>query len=543
MGRCFGLVLCLSLLCVSVSSLSVSADDPMTVRVGIYENSPKIFTDEEGNPSGFWPDIIEYIGSEEGWQVEYVHGTWTECLSRLENNEIDMMPDVAYTEERSALYAFSNETVYVSWSRVYARKGVDIGSILDLEGKNVAVLRGSVNVEGPEGIKKLVSAFHVSCTFIETDSYDSVLELTDSGDADAGVVSKDFGYLHEGRFDLVRTAILFQPSSLYFAFPRDSGLTPYLGERVDHHVKELKGDEDSVYYQSLEHWLGVKPVGEDVVVVPRWMIWTLIGVVLLVFLLAAGGFVLMSQVKARTRQLKVETTERKKYEEMDKLKSDLLSMVSHELRTPLATIKGYSAMLVDYDDRLGNDEKIESLMSIDKATDRLVKLVDQLLDMSRMDAGLLKLEKDLVDPAMLIEQTLSEAKLRTPDYHLEADMAAGLPLVRMDGNRIRQVLDNLIDNAIKHAPDGKVMTVSARCHERDLVFSVTDHGPGIPEHELETIFDRMYRIEQRPGPPVPGLGLGLSICKGLVEAHGGRIWAESILGQGSRFLFTIPLRA
>lgn len=543
MKRCYILLLCLSLPCALVSSVAVSADDSITVRVGVYENNPKIFTDEEGNASGFWGDILEYIASNEGWQVEYMPGTWDECLSRLENNEIDIMPDVAYTEERSTLYDFSNETVYVSWSRVYARRGVDIESILDLEGRNVAVLQGSVNVEGPDGIKKLVSAFNVDCTFIEANSYTSVFELIDSGEADAAVVSKDFGYLHEADFDVVETAIIFQPSSLYFAFTRDSSLTPYLIERVDYHVNELKGDQGSVYYEALENWLGVKPAGENVVAIPRWIIWMLIGVILLVFLFAAGGFVLRSQVRARTKELKVEATERKKYEEMDKLKSDLLSMVSHELRTPLATIKGYSAMLVDYDDRLGNDEKIESLMSIDKATDRLVSLVDQLLDMSRMDAGLLKLEKDLVDPAMLIEQTLAEARLRVPDYRLEADVPAGLPLVRMDGNRIRQVLDNLIDNAIKHAANGKGVIVSARCHEADLVLSVTDHGPGIPKHELEAIFDRMYRIEQRPKAAVPGLGLGLSICKGLVKAHGGRIWAESKLGQGSQFIFTIPLGA
>lgn len=543
MKRCYILLLCLSLPCALVSSVAVSADDSITVRVGVYENNPKIFTDEEGNASGFWGDILEYIASNEGWQVEYMPGTWDECLSRLENNEIDIMPDVAYTEERSRLYDFSNETVYVSWSRVYARRGVDVESILDLEGRNVAVLQGSVNVEGPDGIKKLVSAFNVDCTFIEANSYSSVFELIDSGEADAAVVSKDFGYLHEADFDVVETAIIFQPSSLYFAFTRDSSLTPYLIERVDYHVNELKGDQGSVYYEALENWLGVKPAGENVVAIPRWIIWMLIGVILLVFLFAAGGFVLRSQVRARTKELKVEATERKKYEEMDKLKSDLLSMVSHELRTPLATIKGYSAMLVDYDDRLGYDEKIESLMSIDKATDRLVSLVDQLLDMSRMDAGLLKLEKNLVDPAMLIEQTLAEARLRVPDYRLEADVPAGLPLVRMDGNRIRQVLDNLIDNAIKHAANGKGVIVSARCHEADLVLSVTDHGPGIPKHELEAIFDRMYRIEQRPKAAVPGLGLGLSICKGLVKAHGGRIWAESKLGQGSQFIFTIPLGA
>jgi signal transduction histidine kinase len=543
MQRNLILLFCLSLLCVSFFSLAVSADDSaahITVKVGLYENSPKIFTDDEGHASGFWPPIIEYIASEEGWEIEYVHGTWTECLTRLENGEIDMMPDVAYTEERAALYAFSNETVYVSWSRVYARKGVDIQSILDLEGKNVAVLKGSVNVEGPEGIKKLVSAFHVNCAFIELDSYTKVFETMDSGEADAGVVSKDFGHLHGADFDVVATAILFQPASLYFAFSKDSSLTPYLIERVDYRVKELKENTGSIYYQSLERWLGITPAGKTVI--PDWVRWTLLGVVVVAFAFAVMSFFQRSQVKSKSKKLIVETAERKKYEELNKLKSDLLSMVSHELRTPLATIKGYATMLVNYDGKLANDEKIQSLLSIEKATNRLTGLVDELLDMSRMDAGLLKLETAPADPTAVIQQAVAEARLRAPDYGFQADVPAeGLPLVRMDVTRIRQVLDNLLDNAIKYAANGKRVAVSARQHDGDIVFSVTDHGPGIPEHELERIFERMYRIEPQPGSSVKGLGLGLPICKALVEAHGGRIWAESQLGEGSRFVFTLPL--
>ena len=543
MKRYLGLLLCFFLLYVSFFSLAVSADDSVssiTVKVGLYENSPKIFTDEEGKASGFWPPIVEYIASKEGWAIEYVHGTWTECLARLENNEIDMMPDVAYTEERATLYAFSTETVYVSWSRVYARKGVDIQSILDLEGRNVAVLKGSVNVEGPEGIKRLVSAFHVSCTFIELDSYDKVFETVDSGDADAGVVSKDFGNLHESDFDVVRTAILFQPASLYFAFPKNSSVTPYLIQRVDYRVKELKEDTDSIYYQALERWLGIIPAGKTVI--PTWVRWALLGVVVVAFAFAVMSFFQRSRVKSKSKELMAETAERRKFEELNKLKSDLLSMVSHELRTPLATIKGYATMLMDYDKRLTNDEKTQSLVSIEKATNRLNRLVDELLDMSGIDAGLLKLETEMADPAMVIGQAVAEARVRAPDYAFDVDVPAeGLPPVRMDIARIRQVLDNLLDNATKYAANGKKVAVSARQHDGDVLFTVTDHGPGIPEQELERIFDRMYRVEQQSGPSAKGLGLGLPICKALVEAHGGRIWAESQLGEGSRFVFTLPL--
>ncbi len=228
------------------------------------------------------------------------------------------------------------------------------------------------------------------------------------------------------------------------------------------------------------------------------------------------------------------------YEELNKLKTDLLSTVSHELRTPLASIKGYATMLVDYDERLDNEEKKQSLISIDQATDHLMKLVDQLLDMSRMDAGLLRLDKNDTDISRLIHKALAEARLRSPEHIFVGRLPAALPPLPIDTNRIRQVLDNLIDNATKYSAPGTKITVSASSRAREIAVCVTDHGPGIPADELDKVFDRLYRIEQRLRPTAGGLGLGLSICKGLVEAHGGRIWAESRKDKGSRFCFVLP---
>ena len=296
----FMLLLCLSLLCTFVFGIVIAANDSTVVRVGIYENSPKIFTDEKGNASGFWPDIIEYIASQEGWKIEYIHGTWDQCLQRLENNEIDMMPDVAYTEERDIPYDFSKEPVYTSWSMVYTKKRTDISTIPDLEGKNIAVLKGSVNFEGPDGIKALVSSFDIHCTFIEMDSYLKVFELVANGKADGGVVSKDFGHLHGNDFNLKETTIIFQPATLYFAFPTDSSLKPYLIDRIDYHVRQMKEDGHSIYYQSLEKWLGVTRTAKHVT--PEWLKWLFIGIGGLALLLVGGNFILRSRVRSKTKE-------------------------------------------------------------------------------------------------------------------------------------------------------------------------------------------------------------------------------------------------
>ncbi len=312
MKRLFIMFLCLLMLYASCICIAVSANDSITVKVGVYENQPKIFTDDKGNVSGFWPDILKYIATEEGWKIEYVHGSWTECLEMLEKNEIDIMPDVAYSEVRDKTYDFSNETVYASWSRVYVQKGSDIQSIPDLEGKTIAVLKGSINFVGPDGIENLVRAFNINCTFIEVDSYLKVFELVENKEADAGVASKDFANLHEDDFDVVKTAIIFQPALLYFAFPQESSLEPYLIERIDYHVKQLRADGYSIYYQSLEKWFGEKPVEKPMI--PGWVKWLMISVGGLVLLLAGGSLILRYQVKRKTKELAEDIIERKRAE-------------------------------------------------------------------------------------------------------------------------------------------------------------------------------------------------------------------------------------
>jgi PAS domain S-box-containing protein len=229
------------------------------------------------------------------------------------------------------------------------------------------------------------------------------------------------------------------------------------------------------------------------------------------------------------------------YEELSKMKSDLLATVSHELRTPLATIKGYSTMILDYFSKLTSEETKEYLKSIDNSTDRLSKLVDNLLETSRLEAGLLHLEKKPVGLPQFIQRIATEASIRDNQRHTFTAKGKKLPRANIDAKRIRQVLDNLIDNATKYSPSGTEIEISAEHSGHELLISVTDHGPGIPTEELANIFDRMYRIEQRVYSGADGMGLGLYICQRLVKAHGGRIWAESKVGQGSTIRFTLPI--
>ncbi|MBA7694595.1 Adaptive-response sensory-kinase SasA [subsurface metagenome] len=239
------------------------------------------------------------------------------------------------------------------------------------------------------------------------------------------------------------------------------------------------------------------------------------------------------------RKIEVQAREAEYLRELDRLRTELLANISHELRTPLASIKGFATMLLDYDRRLKHDEKRDYLETIDKNTDRLVELIEQLLEMSRLEAGMLSITKKPTSISRLCREIIAEARVRSSTHKFTLDIPAKLPRVNFDGKRIWQVLDNIIDNAVKYSDDGTEVNLTVRQEGPELLFTVTDHGIGIPRNDLPRVFNRMFHSPKKSG--ATGAGLGLSICKGLVEAHGGKIWIESEEGKGTSCFFTLPL--
>ena len=273
------------------------------VRVGAYDNAPKIYQNEEGEIVGFWPEIVQEIADRENWEIVWVHGTWEESIARLQNNEIDIMPDVGLTEDRRNLFLFSEETVFVSWARLYVNEGSEIETILDLDGKRIAGLSGSLNFDGPEGIKALTDQFGVNATFIGMSNYIEVFEALQENEADVGVVNKDFGDYNERLYGLQRTPIIIQPTHMHFAFPKNETLTPYFLERVDNQLRVFKENKDSLYYWALDEYFGERTSIETVEVIPAWVVNSLlVGGVLLLFLVSVS-VVSRVQVKRKTSEL------------------------------------------------------------------------------------------------------------------------------------------------------------------------------------------------------------------------------------------------
>ena len=244
---------------ISLTAAASDANNSVLLRVGAYENHPKIFTDSDGNVAGLFPEILGYIAEKEGWRLEYVHGTWDQCLERLRNKEIDIMVDVALSEERRKLYDFTKETVLANWGVIYTTRDFALSSLLDLQDKNVAVMKESIHTTGESGIKSLAYKFDIRCNFIEVNDYTQVFELLQNKEADAGIVNSIFGSLYEDDYDVVRSPVVFNPMQLQFAFSKNSPLTEKIGGVIDRHIREMKKDPHSILHQSIEAYLYGRP--------------------------------------------------------------------------------------------------------------------------------------------------------------------------------------------------------------------------------------------------------------------------------------------
>jgi PAS domain S-box-containing protein len=228
-----------------------------------------------------------------------------------------------------------------------------------------------------------------------------------------------------------------------------------------------------------------------------------------------------------------------RFREADRLKSTFVSIVSHELKTPVATILGYAETLARPDARWDPDTVRELAETIQDEAKQLDRLITDLLDVSRLQAGALPLTVEDVALDALACRVVQRFQGQTDRHDLAARFPEDFPLVRGDRMRLEQVLNNLVSNAIRYSPEGGRVRIRGRVRRDDVVVTVTDEGIGIPATEQGRIFEAFYRVDDRSTRKTRGAGLGLFLARAIVEAHGGRLWVESEPGEGSSFSFSL----
>lgn len=226
-------------------------------------------------------------------------------------------------------------------------------------------------------------------------------------------------------------------------------------------------------------------------------------------------------------------------ERLNRAKSEFVSIVSHEFRTPLTGIQGFSEMMRD--EELTTEEMREYAGDINKDAQRLNRMINEMLDLDRMESGRMTIHAEGMDFNAVVEEATDRVRPNAPNHTLTLDLQPDLPHIRADRDRLTQVASNLLNNAVKYSPTGGKITVTTRVDGDQVRLDVRDEGLGIPPDALETIFERYSRVDSQATKDIQGTGLGLPIVRQIVHLHGGKVWAESELGRGSVFHVVLPL--
>ncbi len=671
------------LLCLLTAGFAASsiAQEPRTVRVGVYQNSPKIDYTAAGKAEGIFIDILEAIAEKEGWKIVYVPGTWVEGLVRLLTGEVDLMPDTALTEEREKSYAYHHEPVLSQWNQIYTRRGSGIRTLIDLNGKRVALLDGSIQ---QRFISQMVDPFGVELTLVNKPDLAAAFNAVANKEADAVVSSNYYGLRNAAKYGLVDTAIIFSPQHMYFAAPRNAD--PRLLDAIDRHLADFKKDADSVYYRSLRRWAGETAR----TVLPAWFVPVAIGGALLLLISTAWAIALRMSVvrlresEAQQRKLAAEleqifeftldaictfdfngyfltanaaferilghrpeeligthfkkyilpedyqktmewgpqvlagtavlafenrylrkdggvttiqwsgqwsqtdqalycvghdVTERNKMmedlqrrsaalerstaelaiakdaaEASDRLKSVFLATMSHELRTPLNSIIGFTGILLQGLAGPVNDEQKKQLGMVRSSSHHLLALINDVLDISKIEAGELTVGAALFDLPASIAKVAATIKPLADKKGLALNISidTGVGEMTSDVRRVEQILLNLLSNAIKFTDKGSVTLNANRVADFSrkpglppcpaIRVRVQDTGIGIKPEDMAVLFKPFRQVDSALSRNHEGTGLGLTICRRLAELMGGMMEAESRWQEGSTFTVTLPLR-
>lgn len=662
--RSFILIAVFSIFAVQAASTALAGQ---AVRVGVYNFAPLVFYERQ-TPKGLFIDVIEHIAAAEGWKLEYKTGSWDECYRMLQSSEIDILPSIAMTEERSKKVEFTKDYLFIDWGVIYVKDPQKIGNIFDLHNKKISALKESIYTAE---LIKLLSQFGMSAEITLRNEYRDVLKDVSKGDSHAGVCTNVYGTLLEDAFsNIQKTQIVYSPVKLYFAFPKNSN--KIISDTVNRHFEHLLLDKSSFYYQKYSEWLNIGAKNYPylrltVIILSATTIFLLIFVRILRLMVkkrtrelnstiealreseaklraifnssvdaigvSLGGVhvwmnpayvkmfgyeneseligksgadlvapecrdTVLAHVKNRDAgsetPLFYETTGLKKNGEKFDLdvhvstyelnkttytltilrditenkktrnaiiaardqaqkanlaKNEFLANMSHELRTPMNAILGFSNVLLE--SPMGDSER-QYLKMVIESGEHLLNIINDLLDISKIESNRLTLDSSTFNPVDLIKEVAASFNKPAAEKRLKLFYEID-PLIKSrligDAQKLRQVLLNLVGNAVKFTERG-IVTLKAQLAEESknpvrqkIKISVSDTGIGISDSQRTEIFNIFYQGDLSLTKKYQGTGLGLAIVKKFLDAMGASIKVESEPGKGSEFSFEIELAA
>ncbi len=357
---------CLGILFVLIATSSLSGQD---IRVGVYQNEPKLFVDSQGHAAGFFAELLQEIAKKEQWQLHFYPCVWNDCLDLLEAGKLDIMPDVAHYPERERRFLFGKEAVLSSWSLLYRHRNAQIESILDLQGKRIAVVQGSIQ---ESALRERLKEFGISANIVAVQSFDDAFAMLRMHRVDAVPVNR-FYRQHGGLGTSIRaTNILLRPSIITFAFNRSRS---DVAAAVDTQLKRIKSDPDSIYYSAVDKWLQPPTVQS----VPKWFFWSVLGGVIIMIGLVVMTLLFRRMVVSKSNALFETSQKLQRISEQDELtglpnRLILLDRLSHAVAHAKRHASHFALMFFNLD----NFREINEAMN-HKAGDAVLEYVAEVL--------------------------------------------------------------------------------------------------------------------------------------------------------------------
>ncbi len=530
----------LAILC-AAPSLSAAR----TVKVGVYENPPKVLTEPDGTAKGIFVDLLEEAARLEGWEIQYVPGTWHEGLERLKTGEIDLMPDVSWLEERTRIFDYGGVPALSDWFRVYRHRGAAVEGILDMAGRSVGVLRDSIQ---QKVFSRMVDDFGMEVRITPFDDYGEMFRDLGAGTIDAAITNRFYGVSAALADHVEETGIVFHPNGLFFASPK--GMNSDLLEALDRHLKEMKSDPASAYFLSLRRWTGEEPEQ----VFPLYLKWALA-------VLAAGVVVffgisayLRVEVDARTEEI------RKKNAALEKAMADLekaqaeaiererlhalgqmASGIAHDFNNILTPILGYSEIFTMRPERLENREEVlKRLKIMHRAARDGTRIVERMREFYKSRE--ISEEPVPVDLNAILQEVVAlarprwEKQMQATEVRVRVETVLGkVPRVLGDPTEMREMFMNLLFNAVDAMPEGGTVTLETGNRDGQVLAVLRDTGTGMTEEVRRNCLQPFFTTKG-----ASGTGMGLSMVTSAVARIGGRVEIESQPGKGTAFLISLP---
>ncbi|MBN1270136.1 MAG: transporter substrate-binding domain-containing protein [Kiritimatiellae bacterium] len=518
------------------------------MRVGVYQNEPKIFVDDQGQPSGFFVELLNEIARREGWSIQYVPCEWADCLQALRAGDLDLMPDVALTESRAVEMSFGGVPVLYGWMQVYRNPRVTLRSPLDLGNRRIAVLENSVQ---QHALTNLLFGFGLSADLVLCPSFDAAFRAVEQGGADAVLANRFFGERHHARYGLRSTDVMFYPSPLFYAARR--GANADLLEVIDRHVDAWKKDPHSVYFELLRHWIEAEPVFR----IPAHVRWALLLAVVLLGSALVMAAVLKWQVHLRTRELRVQNDKlRQALAELSRFQEhamqqerlhvlgQMASGIAHDFNNILSLILNY-AELIERSTKKSVDlasykKELGIIMQAAQDGAAIVRRMREFYASAGAEHRMVPLAvNELLNSALTLSKPKWDTQACARGVKIATQTKFGdVPQVLGDEAELRQAFLNILINAIDAMPDGGELTLRTTARDSLVLVDIEDTGTGMPPDVLANC-SRPFFTTKGQG----GTGLGLSIVAATVARHGGRLDVQSAVGRGTCVRIEFPALA